>query len=99
MLISLSKFFDGIFLLFAKFFPAMVLVEPNRYLSYLSSWSERILGRIEESEASNRSIRARSTRCQNIRRKIIKRMEFFLGRGGSCSYDDETIGDIKVPLR
>ena len=26
-------------------------------------------------------------------------MEFFLIEGGSCSYDDETICDIKVPLR
>ena len=26
-------------------------------------------------------------------------MEFFLTKGGSCSYDDEIIGDIKVPLR
>ena len=26
-------------------------------------------------------------------------MQFFLDQGGSCSYDDETKGDIKVPLR
>jgi hypothetical protein len=26
-------------------------------------------------------------------------MEFFLAEGGSCSYDDESIGDIEVPLR
>ena len=26
-------------------------------------------------------------------------MEFFLRAGGSCSYDDETIGDIDVPFR
>ena len=26
-------------------------------------------------------------------------MEFFLAKGGSCSYDDETKGDIEVPLR
>ena len=26
-------------------------------------------------------------------------MEFFLAGGGSCSYDDETRGDIEVPLR
>ena len=26
-------------------------------------------------------------------------MEFFLKGGGSCSYDDETVGDINVPLR
>ena len=37
----------------------------------------------------------------------VKRLEvnsinewiFFLAKGGSCSYDDETIGDINVPLR
>ena len=42
---------------------------------------------------------ARSTRCHNIRRKFNKRMEFFLNGGGSCSYDDETVGDIEVHLR
>ena len=26
-------------------------------------------------------------------------MNFFLKGGGSCSYDDETVGDIDVPLR
>jgi hypothetical protein len=26
-------------------------------------------------------------------------MKFFLPKGGSCSYDDESIGDIDVPLR
>ena len=26
-------------------------------------------------------------------------MEFFIKGGGSCSYDDETVGDIEVPLR
>ena len=26
-------------------------------------------------------------------------MNFFLKGGGSCSYDDEIVGDIKVPLR
>ena len=32
-------------------------------------------------------------------KKIDKRMNFFLQGGGSCSYDDETVGDIDVPLR
>ena len=32
-------------------------------------------------------------------KKINKHMYFFLRGGGSCSYDDETIGDIEVPLR
>ena len=76
----------------------MVQVEPNKYFLYRSSLSDRSLGRIEESETSSRSIRARSTRCHNIIRKFNKRMDFFLARGGSCSYDDETIGDIEVPL-
>ena len=26
-------------------------------------------------------------------------MEFVLAGGGSCSYDDETVGDIDMPLR
>ena len=69
------------------------------YLSDLSSSSEGILGRLEESETSSRSTRARSTRCQKIKRKFDKRMNFFLQGGGSCSYDDETMGDINVPLR
>ena len=29
----------------------------------------------------------------------IHAWNFFSQDGGSCSYDDETIGDIKVPLR
>ena len=74
--------FAGILLLCGKFFPAMVQVEPNRYLSYLSSSNEGSLERIEESETSSRSTRARSTRFHKIRRKFNKRMEFFLARGG-----------------
>ena len=37
--------------------------------------------------------------CQKIKRKIDKHMEIFLAEGRSYSYDDETIGDIEVPLR
>ena len=55
--------FAGIFLLFAKFFFRPLQVEPNGYLSDLSSSIKGILGRIEESETSGRFIRARSTRC------------------------------------
>ena len=40
----------------------------------------------------------RSTRGQKIRKKFDKHMQFFLANGGSCSYDDETKGDIKVPF-
>ena len=74
-------------------------VEPNRYFSDISSSSEGIFGRIEKIQTSNRYTRDRSTRCQKIKRKFNKHMEFFLAGGGSCSYDDETIGDIEVPLR
>ena len=81
------------------FFLAMVQVEPNRYLSDLSSSSEGILGRLEEGETSSSSIRARSTICHKIIRNFNKHMKFFLIGGGSCSYDDETIGEIEVPLR
>ena len=97
------KSFQVFFLVFHYYFPicfsAMVQVEPNRYLSDLSSSRKEILGRLEESETSSRSTRARSTRCQKIRRKFNKHMEFFLVGGGSCLYDDETIGDIEVPLK
>ena len=99
MLIGISKFFAGILLFFSKFFSAIMRVEPNRYLSYMSSLSEGSLGRLEESETSSRSTRARSTRCQKIKRKFNKQIEFSLTGRGSCSYDDETIGDIEVPLR
>ena len=57
------------------------------------------MGRLEESETSSRSTRDRLTRCHKIRMKFNKRMEFFLKGGGSCSYDDETVGDIEVLLR
>ena len=86
-------------MLLPNFCSIMVQVEPNRYLSDMSSSSKGSLGRIEESETSNRSIRSRSTICQKIKRKFNKHMEMFLAGGGSCFYDDETIGDIEVPLR
>lgn len=65
----------------------------------MSSSSEGNVGIEEESETCSRSQIGRSNRDQKIRRKINKRMEFFLAQGGSCSYDDETKGDIEVPLR
>ena len=54
MLISLSKFFAGILLLFANFFSAMVQVELKRHFPDLSSSSEGSLGRLEESDTSSR---------------------------------------------
>ena len=86
-------------MLMPNFCSAMVKVEPNMYFSDLSSSIEGSLGRLEESETSSRSTRARSTRCHKIIIKFNKRVELFLRGGGSCSYGDETIGDIKVPLR
>ena len=80
-------------------FLATVQVEPNRYLLDLSSSTEGILGRLEKSETSSRSTRARSTRCQKIKRKFDKHMKYFLKGGGPGSYDDKTVGDIDVPLR
>jgi hypothetical protein len=61
--------------------------------------SEGSSGRIEESETSSRSNRRRSTRGEKIIRKFHRCMEFFLAKGGSCSYDHESIDDIEVPLR
>ena len=83
---------------YMNFFP-MVQVEPNMYLSYFSSSSEGSSVRLDKSETFSRYTRVISTRCQKIRRKFHKRIEWFLTEGGLCSYNDETIGDIKVPLR
>ena len=77
----------------------MKQVEPNRYVSDISSSSEGSSIILDESETSSRFTRVMSTRCQEIIRKFHKRMEFFLAEGGSCSYDDDIIGDIEVPLR
>jgi hypothetical protein len=76
----------GAFFLTARSFDGLQ-VQPNRYLSDLSSSSEESSGR------------RRATRGEKIRRKFHRRMEFFLAEGGSCSYDAESIDDIEVPLR
>ena len=76
----------------------MVQVEPNKYLSYVSILSEGSLGRLEESETSRRYTTCISTRFQKIKRKFHKCIECFLVEGGSCFYDDETIGNIEVSL-
>ena len=36
---------------------------------------------------------------RRLEENSTKAMNFFLKGGGSCSYDDETMGDIDVPLR
>lgn len=68
-------------------------------MSNLSSSSDENVGIENESDTCSRSTIGRSTRGQKIRRKFNKRMRFFLAQGGSCSYDDETKGNIEVPLR
>jgi hypothetical protein len=76
-------------------------VQPNRYLSDISSSSEESLGQIEVGNAiaSSRYDKKTRTRGEKVRIKFCRRMKFFLAEGGSCSYDDESIGDIDVPLR
>ena len=75
-------------------------IQPNRYLSYISSSSEEGLGKLEGNVTAS-SIYDKKTRAKDekVRRKICRHMEYFLAEGGSCSYDDESIGDIDVPLR
>jgi hypothetical protein len=76
-------------------------VQPKRYLSNISSSSEEILGQIDakNATASSRYDKQKRTRGEKVRIKFCRRMKFFLAKGGSCSYDDESIGDIDVPLR
>jgi hypothetical protein len=76
-------------------------VQPKRYLSDISSSSEEILGKIEarNANASSRYDKKTRTRGEKVRIKFCRHMKFFLVEGGSCSYDDESIRDIDVPLR
>jgi hypothetical protein len=70
------------------------------YLSDLSSSCEGISGgRGESVMTSNTSNMAISTRGEMVRRKCRRCMEFFLDKGGSCSYYSESIGDSEVSLR
>jgi hypothetical protein len=66
-------------------------VQPNRYLSDISSLSEESLGKIEgNAAASSRYDKQTRTRGEKVRIKFCRRMKFFLAEGGSCSYDDES---------
>jgi hypothetical protein len=47
----------------------------------------------------NRCNTVRSIRGEKIRRKFHRYIEFFYVKGGTCSYDDDTKDDIKVPSR
>ena len=69
------------------------------YLSELSSSSSDEISRGTRESTSNTCNKAKLTRGEKARRKFGRRMKFFLAEGGSCSYDDESIGDIEVPLR
>jgi hypothetical protein len=74
-------------------------VQPNRKLSDISSSSEETLGKIEGNvSASSRYDKQTRTRGEKVRIKFCRRMKHFLIEGGSCSYDDESIGDIDIPL-
>jgi hypothetical protein len=76
-------------------------VQPKRYLSYISSSSEEILGQIEarNGTASSRYDKKTRTRCEKVTIKFCRHRKFFLAKGRSFSYDYERIGDIDVPLR
>ena len=69
------------------------------YLSNLSSISSDEILRGTRENISNTFCKVKSTRGEKVRRKFGRRMKLFLVEGGSCSYDDERIGDIEVPLR
>jgi hypothetical protein len=70
------------------------------YLSDISSSIWGSSGQIEGNvTASSRYDTQTRTRGEKVRRKFCRCMEFFLVEGGSCSYDDERIRDIEVPLR
>jgi hypothetical protein len=68
-------------------------VQPNRYLSDISSSSEERLEQIEVGNAnsSHRYDKKTRTRGAKVKIKFCRRMKFFLVEGGSCSYDDESI--------
>ena len=76
-------------------------VQPNRYLPDISLSSEEILGQIEARyvTTSSRYDKQTRTKGEKFRIKFCRCMKFFLAKGGSCSYDDESIRDIYVPLR
>ena len=58
-----------------------------------------ILGEVESETYCTRSNSSRSTRAEKVRRILCRCMEFFIVEGGSCDYDDESIGDIELSFR
>ena len=69
------------------------------YLSDLSSISSDEILRGTREKISNTCYKAKTTRDEKVKRNFGRSMKLFLAEGGSCSYDDERIGDIEVPLR
>ena len=67
-------------------------------MSDLSTLTEGNEEMVDESSTCGTTKIGRSTRGQKIKFFFDKHMQFFLANGGSCSYDDETKGDIKVPF-
>jgi hypothetical protein len=60
----------------------------------------RIIVREVDSETCcTRSTGSRSTRLEKVRKRFCTRMQFLIVNGGSCNYDDESMGDIQFPLR
>ena len=68
------------------------------YLSDLSSSSSDEISRGTRENISNTCNKEKSTRGEKVRRNFGRRMKLFRAKGGSFSYDNESIGDIKVPL-
>jgi hypothetical protein len=62
-----------------------IKVQPNKYLSYISSSSEEILGQIEVGNvtASSRYDKQTRTRGEKVKIKLCRRMKGFLSEGGS----------------
>jgi hypothetical protein len=69
------------------------------YLSDLSSSSSDEISRGTRENISNTCYKTKSTRGEKVRRNFGRCMKFFLAERGSCSYDDDSIGDIEVALR
>jgi hypothetical protein len=61
---------------------------------YSSTEDQDILGEVESVMYFARSNSSRSTRDEKLRRRFHRRMEFFIAEGGSCDYNDESIGEI-----
>jgi hypothetical protein len=68
-------------------------------MSYLCSSTEDqdILGEVESDTYFTRYNSSRLTKAEKVRRIFRRCMKFFIAEGGSCDYDDESIGDSNIP--